>query len=129
LSAGVYAEVIGGSVAMALGALAISSCSASEGEYASTQRAAARETALYGIDPEYVRARMEGRGEKVGEVRRTWADWLLIAVATAIFVGMGMLAGAPRMEMSVGWLGLFAGLLVAVLAAGGVALWRVTRFS
>ena len=46
---------------MALGALAISTCSASEGEYASWKRQQYGKSELYGIDPEYVRARMEGR--------------------------------------------------------------------
>jgi len=52
LTANIYAEVIGGSILMALGALAISTSSVSEGEYASTKRAAERETELYGIDRE-----------------------------------------------------------------------------
>jgi len=129
LTANIYAEVIGGSVMMALGALAISACSASEGEYASWKQAAQREIELYGIDPEYVTARMEGRDGGVGEVRRTWADWLLIVAATLIFVGLGTLARAPQMEIQTGWLALFAAALVAVLAAAGVALWRVTKFT
>jgi glucose uptake protein GlcU len=129
LNANIYAEVIGGSVMMALGALAISACSASEGEYASWKQAARRETELYGIDPEYVTARMEGRDVSAGEVRRMWADWLLIAAATLIFVGLGTLARAPHMEIQTGWLGLFAAALVVVLAAGGVALWRATKFT
>lgn len=129
LTTHIYAEVIGGSVMMALGALAISTSSASEGEYASWKRAAGRETKLYGIDPEYVRARMEGRDVNTGEVRRTWADWLLIAAATMIFVGFGALARAPHMEIQTGWLGLFAAALVTVLAAGGLTLWRVTKFT
>jgi len=129
LTARVYAEVIGGSVMMALGALAISTCSASEGEYSSCRRAAAREADLYGIDPEYVSTRMEGRDVSAGKVRRTAADWLLIAGATLIFVGLGALARTPRIEIQAGWLGLFAAALAAVLVAGGVALWRVTRFA
>lgn len=129
LTANIYAEVIGGSILMALGALAISTSSVSEGEYASSRRAAERETELYGIDPEYVRTRMQGLGESAGEVRRTWADWLLIAAATLIFVGLGALARAPHMDIQTGWLGLFAVALVAVLVAGGVALWRVTKFT
>ena len=129
LTAHVYAEVIGGSIMMALGALAISTCSASEGEYASSRRAAQRESELYGIDPEYVRARMEGHDVEAGEVRRTWVDWLLIATATLIFVVLGIAARAPHMEIQTGWLALFAAALVAVLAAGGVTLWRVTKFT
>jgi drug/metabolite transporter (DMT)-like permease len=129
LTVNIYAEVIGGSVLMALGALAISASSVSEEEYASTRRAAERETELYKIDPEYVRARMQGLDVNAGEIRRTWADWLLIAAATLIFVGLGTLARAPQMEIQTEWLGLFAAALVAVLIAGGVALWRITKFS
>lgn len=129
LSTHTYVEVIGGSVMMALGALAIASSSASEGEYASWKRAANRETKLYGIKPEYVAARMEGRDVSANEVRRTWIDWLMIGTATAIFVVLGTLAHVPHMEIHAGWLAVFAVMMAAVLAAGGVALWRVTKFS
>ena len=61
LHANVYAEVIGGSFLMAAGAVAIALSSASESEYSSWKEAAQRETRLYGINPEYVRTRMEGR--------------------------------------------------------------------
>jgi glucose uptake protein GlcU len=129
LTANVYAEVIGGSLMMAFGALAISACGASEGEYASVKQAAQRETERYAIDPEYVTARMEGRDVSAREVRRTWVDWLMIAAATLIFAGLATLAQAPHMQMQLGWLALFAALLVAVLAACGFALWRVTKFT
>ncbi|MFL6449761.1 MAG: GRP family sugar transporter [Bryobacteraceae bacterium] len=129
LTVSVYAEVIGGSIMMALGALAISTSSASEGEYANWKRAAIRESELYGIDPEYVKARTEGRDVNAGEVRRTWKDWLLIAAAISVFVGLGAFARVPQMEIQTGWLGLFAAALVLVLAAGGVALWRITKFN
>jgi hypothetical protein len=125
----VYAEVIGGSLMMALGALAISLCSASEGEYANFRRAARREAELYGIDPSYVAARMEGRELHAGEVRRTWKDWSLICAALAIFVWLGMMASVPQMEVQAGWLFLFGAMLIAVFVAGAVVLWRVTRFS
>jgi drug/metabolite transporter (DMT)-like permease len=129
LTANIYAEVIGGSILMALGALAISTSSASEGEYASWQQAARRETELYGIDPEYVAARMEGHEVSSGEVRRTWVDWLVIAAATLIFVGLGTVARVPHMQIQTGWLALFAAALIAVLVTGGVVLWRVTKFT
>jgi glucose uptake protein GlcU len=129
LKANIYAEVIGGSFLMAFGALAISASSASEGEYASWKQAARRETELYGIDPAFVAARMGGRDVSLGEDRRTWVDWLLIAGATMIFVGLGTLARIPRMEIHTGWLGLFAAALVAVLSVGVTVLWRVTKFA
>ena len=129
LTTGTYGEVIGGSALMALGALAISSSSASENEYSSWKQAARRETELYGINPEYVTARMEGREVSSSEVRRSWVDWLVITLATLIFVGLGALTRVPRMEIHMGWLALFAVLLIAVLVAGGVTLWRVTKFT
>ena len=129
LATNVYAEVIGGSFLMAFGALAISASSASQGEYASWRRAAQRESELYGIDPAYVAARMEGRDVSAGEVRRGRLDWLLIAVASMIFAGLGTLARIPQMEINTEWLGLFAAALVAVLAAGVLVLWRVTKFT
>jgi hypothetical protein len=129
LTARVYAEVIGGSIMMALGALAISTSSASKGEYASRKRAAMRETELYGIDPEYVEARTEGRDVNAGGLRRTWKDWLLVAAAISVFVGLGVFARVPQMDIRTGWLGLFAAALVFVLAAGGGVLWRITKFN
>ncbi len=129
LTANTYLQVIGGSVMMALGALAISTSSASEDEYASWKRAAQRETDLYGINPVYVAARMEGRDISRNEVRRSWVDWVLIATATMIFVGLGALAQVPHMEIRMGWLAVFAAMMAAVLVAGGVTLWRVTKFT
>jgi hypothetical protein len=72
---------------------------------------------------------MEGRDIDSSELRRTWKDWLLIAAATSVFVGFAALAKVPQMEIQTGWLGLFAALLMAALAIGGVALWRVTKFT
>ena len=129
LKAVTYAEVIAGSALMALGALAISSSSASEDEYGSWTQAARRETELYGINPEYVTARMEGRDVDSNTVRRTWVDWLLIAGATFIFLAIGRLALVPEMEIHTGWLLIFTAALVAVLGAGGFVLWRVTKFT
>jgi glucose uptake protein GlcU len=129
LTAGVYAEVIGGSLLMAAGALAISLCSASQAEYANVRRAARREAELYEIDPAYVAARMEGRTAREGASRRTWRDWLLIGFAFAIFAWLGTMASVPHMEIEMGWLALFGALLIAVLGAGGYLLWRVTKFS
>ncbi|MBV9266831.1 MAG: EamA/RhaT family transporter [Acidobacteriaceae bacterium] len=129
LATGTYAEVIGGSALMALGALTISLSSASEAEYGSWRRAAHRETELYGINSEYVSARMEGHDVDSDKLRRTWVDWLLISAATLIFIAFGKLAVVPRMELQFVWLLVFGLALVAVLAAAGLALWRVTRFS
>jgi glucose uptake protein GlcU len=129
LSSGVYAEVIGGSLLMAAGAVAIACSSTSESEYSSWKEAANRETELYGINPEYVATRMEGHDFDSTPNRRGLVDWLLIGGATAIFVAVGAMAQVPHMEMATGWLlGLGAAMLVVLIAAG-VALWRVTKFT
>jgi drug/metabolite transporter (DMT)-like permease len=133
LTAHIYAEVIGGSVIMVLGSLAIASSSASENEYASWQQAARRETDLYCIDPVYVASRGEGReltsesadGKSGG---RTWGDWLLVTVATLIFVALALIARVPHMEIQMGWLFVLTGAMLVALVAGCIALWRVTRF-
>ncbi len=129
LGVGTYIEVIAGSTLMALGAVAISSSSASESEYSSWEEAAHRETEMYAINREYVSARMEGRDVTSDRVRRTWIDWLLITVATLVFVALGTLARVPQMEIQTGWLILLAIALLAVLGAAGFALWRVTKFT
>jgi drug/metabolite transporter (DMT)-like permease len=129
LSGRVYLEVIGGSLLMAAGAVAIACSSASESEYASWKEAAQRETDLYGINPDYVVKRMEGRDLNPASAKRSWLDWLLVAVATFIFVSLGAMAHIPKMEIEMGWLiGLSAAMLL-VLVAAGLALWRVTRFT
>jgi hypothetical protein len=128
LTAHVYAEVIGGSVIMVLGSLAIASSSASGKEYASWQKAAQRETDLYHIDPEYVASRGEGRELTVEGSGRTWGDWLLISAATLIFVGLGVIARVPHMEIQMGWLFALTAAMLVMLIGGCIALWRVTRF-
>lgn len=129
LSANVYWEVIGGSLLMAAGAVAIASSSTSGDEYASWKEAAHRETELYKIDPNFVAARMQGHDLSSEPVRRRAIDWLLVGGATLIFVFFGLMARMPSMDIQVGWLiGLSLAMLIAVLAAG-VALWRVTRFT
>jgi glucose uptake protein GlcU len=130
LSGAVYGEVIGGSVLMAAGAVAIACSSTSASEYSSWKEAARRETELYDINPEYVLTRMEGRDVNPKPARRTWLDWLLIAGATAVFAGLGQMARVPAaMEIQEGWLVALSLSMLVILFAAGIALWRVTRFS
>ncbi|MBV8475729.1 MAG: EamA/RhaT family transporter, partial [Acidobacteria bacterium] len=128
LGANIYAEVIGGSILMALGAVAIATSSTSEREYSNWKQAAQRETELYGINPQYVMTRMEGREPEAKRARRGWVDWLLIGSATGIFVVFGSMARMPEMAIHGGWLATLTLAMVLVLLAAGVALWRVTRF-
>jgi drug/metabolite transporter (DMT)-like permease len=129
LSANIYLEVIGGSILMALGAVAIASSSTSESEYSSWEEAAQREIKLYGIDPHYVVTRMQGHDPDSNGGRRTWVDWLLVSIATLIFVGLGAMARVPQMEIHMGWLAVLSAAMLLVLLAAGFALWRITKFS
>jgi drug/metabolite transporter (DMT)-like permease len=129
LTAGVYAEVIGGSLLMAAGAVAVALSSAGENEYASWKEAAQREAELYGIKPDYVITRMEGREVPSTGPRRTGLDYFLISAATIIFVALGAMVRVPNMHIQMGWLATLSVLTVLMLLACGSSLWRVTKFS
>jgi glucose uptake protein GlcU len=137
-SQSVYAQVAGGSVLMALGAVAIALSSATEREHSSWQDAAQREGERYGVEGEYVRAGMEGRAMESGKEgarhrainpnSRTLLDWLLILVTTGLFVVLAAMARLPQIDIALGWaVGLTVAML-ALLATCGIALWRTTRF-
>src|SRR5207253_1310805 len=82
-------QVIGGSLLMALGAVAIALASATGAEHRRWQEAATREGDRYGIDPAYVRAALAGESASVSPSRRSWVDWALVGGATATIVGFG----------------------------------------
>ena len=123
-----YAEVIGGSILMALGAVAIALSSATGQEHASWQDAADREGKRYGIEDEYVRAGMEGRESSAASGRRAPLDWLLIGGTTAIFLALAAIARLPVMDINLGWAVVLAAAMLALLATCAIALWRTTRF-
>ncbi len=125
----ISAQVTAGSLLMAAGALAIAFSSATPDEYTSWKEAAKRESDLYGIDPAFVLAHMEGRDQNATRARRTWVDGLLIATATCIFIGFGMIARVPQMDIQWGWLTTLVVAMLLVLIAGGIMLWRITRFN
>ncbi|MFZ1138054.1 MAG: GRP family sugar transporter [Candidatus Sulfotelmatobacter sp.] len=134
----VYLQVAGGSLLMALGAVAIALSSATEREHSSWRDAADREGQRYGVEGEYVRAGMEGRemtGREMegkpfaaGPSGRTFLDWLLILGATGIFAGLAVMARLPHMDIALGWAIALAIAMLALLATCGIALWRTTRF-
>src|ERR1700732_1705552 len=98
--ASTYLQVVGGSLLMMLGVGAIAFSSAAGKEQAQWQEAARRESRRYNIAEDYVQARMQGK-QIAGEIRppRTMWDWMLVAVATAIFMFFATLARAPRMSL------------------------------
>lgn len=124
----IYAQVVGGSIVMALGAGVIALSSVSGREHRRWEAAAEREASRYGVDRGYTEARMAGRGPR-DAARRTWVDWLLVAMATAVLVFFASIARAPQLAIQWGRAGVLVVLMLAALAACGLALWRTTRFN
>jgi drug/metabolite transporter (DMT)-like permease len=124
----IYAQVTGGSLLMAAGAVAIALSSATEREHSSWRHAAAREGQRYGVEHEYVRAGMEGRSYETTQHARTFVDWFLILGTTALFIILASFARLPVMDISVGWGVVLSLAMLVLLGAGGIALWRTTRF-
>jgi hypothetical protein len=123
-----YEQVVGGSILMALGAVAIALSSATEDEHSSWKDAALREGQRYGVEDEYVRAGIEGRSYATTESGRSAFDWLLIVAATALFAFLAVISKPPQIEISFGWAAALTVMMFTLMAACGVALWRTTRF-
>jgi drug/metabolite transporter (DMT)-like permease len=120
--------VIGGSVMMILGALAISTAVASAKEHSSTNEAVLRECNRYGLD--YHRTMMAQAGDEFGsrDQNRRWWDYAIVLAATGIFVVLGVRAVVPPLAMNLKWVAGLAVVLVSSLIAGGWSLWHRTRF-
>jgi glucose uptake protein GlcU len=118
----------GGSIVMILGALSISTAVASSREDTSRNEAVLRECDRYGLD--YYRTLAAQSGNEFGgrNERRRWWDYVIILVATGIFVWLGVRATVPPLPMDVRWIAALGGLLLLSLIAGGWSLWRMTRF-
>ena len=120
--------VIGGSLIMIVGALAISTAVASAKENSSTDEAVLRECNRYGLD--YHRTIMAQAGDEFGgkDERRRWWDYAIVLTATGVFVWLGVHAVVPPIAMHLRWVGVLGLLLVLSLIVGGWSLWRRTRF-
>ena len=124
----VYSQVAGGSILMALGAVAIALSSATGKEHSSWQRAADREARRYGVDEAYVRAGLEGRAYEEKPRRRSPIDWLLVGGTTALFVLLAGIARLPRAFIRLPFALALAAAMLLLLVACGAALWRTTQF-
>jgi glucose uptake protein GlcU len=127
-SRSIHAQVAGGSLLMALGALAIALSSATDREHSRWRDAARREGQRYGVQEEYVRAGMEGESFGNLRSRRSALDWFLILGTTALFVGLASLARFPRIEISRSWALVLCAVMLALLCSCAASLWRTTRF-
>jgi glucose uptake protein GlcU len=120
--------VVGGSIMMILGALAISTAVASAKEHSSTNEAVLRECTRYGLD--YHKTVMAQAGDEFGgrEERRRWWDYAIVLAATGIFIALGIRAVVPPLAMNLKWVAGLVVVLLSSLIAGGWSLWHRTRF-
>ncbi len=121
--------VIGGSLIMIAGALAISTAVASAKENSSTNQAVLRECQRYGLN--YNNTLLAQTGEEFGgnkETRRWW-DYAIVLAATAVFVTLGARAVVPPLAMDLRWVWVLGVVLLLGVTAGTWSLWRRTRFS
>ncbi len=120
--------VLGGSVIMILGALAISTAVAGAREHQSRNLAIERECDRYGMDYLSVLAAQTGSEFDLGE-RRRWWDYLIVAAAAGLFVWLGSAARRPAIRMDLHWLIALVVVLLASLLYAGAKLRRETGFS
>ena len=122
--------VIIGSLIIVAGAVAISRAEAPHSEQASWRSAMMRECGRYGMDPARVEAALTGDDPLSRETpKRAWWDFLIIVVALAVFVWLGVGAVTPNLSMNVFWMVVLVLATLAVLAVCTAALWKRTRFS
>lgn len=122
--------VVAGSVVMILGAAAISSAVAPEGEQASTEEAIARECERYGLSLDRATASQRGEDLIADEApAHRWWDALIVIGAFAIFVWLGAWSHIPSIPMNGKWIAALVGLMFLFLFGSGWVLWKKTRFS
>lgn len=121
--------VVAGSLIMILGALSISTAVAGQRERTSTNEALLRECDRYGLNYNRVLAEFSGVYIEGREQKRGWWDYLIVAVACGIFIGLAWVAAPPAIAMNLHWAAALGVLLVITLAGCGWALRKQTNFS
>jgi drug/metabolite transporter (DMT)-like permease len=122
--------VIGASVLMILGALAISFAAAPEEEHRSRAVASKRECERYGMDHTQVEASLAGEDPLASSVSsRRWYDSLIVISAVGVFVLLAKNSSSVPFAMNVRWLTVMGLAMLGSLVGCGYLLWKRTRFS
>jgi glucose uptake protein GlcU len=121
--------VVAGSVAMILGALAVSTAVATEREHTSTQDALLRECDRYRLDSTRVLQAYSGTGAEKRELRRAWWDYAILLCAVGVFFWLGSMAQVPALELNLTWTAILSAALVVTAVVCSLRLWKATRFS
>ena len=122
--------IVGGSLIMIAGAVAISFAEAPADEQRHWQLAMERECTRYGLDRERIAAAVMGSETTSGpRSSRRWWELLIVAAAVSVFVWLGMLAERPSIEVHMGWLLAIVVASLALLVSAVIVLWKRTRFA
>ncbi|MCC7153963.1 MAG: DMT family transporter [Bryobacterales bacterium] len=122
--------VILGSLIMIAGAVSISFAEAPESEQHSWKLAVGRECERYGLDEASVSAIVRGDDPRSRlKARRSLWEWVVAAVALAVFVWLAAGAQRQHIPMNAGWAVILAAAAAAFLLVSGWMLWKRTRFS
>jgi len=122
--------VVGGSIVMIGGAIAISRAEAPASERASWKVAMMRECRRYGLDAARVEAAVLGEDPLAAEVSsRPWWEWIIIAAAIGVFAWLAIGAQRQTLSMNPLWSAVLVVATLAALVGSAAALWRRTRFS
>ncbi len=122
--------VIGGSLIMIAGAIAISIAEAPASEQASWKRAMERECARYNMDPTNVAAALRGEETAASATpKRRWWEAIVVLGAVAIFIALAAVAGRQEIAFDLPWMAVLSAVSLVFLVVCGMVLWRRTRFS
>ena len=129
MSGGAQARIVTGSLIMIIGAFAISMAEAPAAEQSQWDAAMERECMRYGLDRERVAAAVMGSEASIA-ARGFWRWWEILIVATAVgvFIWLAFQAKVQPIAVDLSWLVTLAAASLGLLLAGGIFLWKRTRF-
>jgi drug/metabolite transporter (DMT)-like permease len=122
--------VVGGSLIMIAGAMAISFAEAPTSERAEWRAAMTRECDRYGLDPVQVESALRGEDPlAAAQTRRRVWEYLVAAGAVALFIWLASYAERPAIHINGAWAAAVSLVSALVIVLSGVLLYRRTRFS
>jgi drug/metabolite transporter (DMT)-like permease len=129
-SAASHGLVIGGSLVMMVGVLAISFAVAPDAEQESRRLATIRECERYNLNVEWVEAALTGSDPlSIEATGRRWWDGLIVVIALGIFGSLTVAIKRPPFTFNIHWTAGLVVILLGSLFAYGYLLWKGTRFS
>ncbi len=122
--------VVGGSLVMILGAIAISRAEAPASEQKNWRMAMRRECDQYGMDMARVEAAVSGDDPLAREASgRAWWEVVVFIAAVGIMIWLALGAERQSLTMSFPWTVLLIAATLAFLIGSAWVLWKRTRFS